>query len=112
MQQCLNNLRPKLWAQVEEYRYFIAEAFKDISFGLTNPQGGYILWLQFPKQIDSLEMYCFAQQQEINIVPGLVFGAGNRYNNCIRINAGHSLSDEIRQAIQLLADWARHQLKS
>lgn len=110
--QHLNNLRPRLWAQVEEYRYFIAEAFKDISFGLTNPQGGYILWLQFPQQINSWEMYCFAQQQEINIVPGLVFGAGNRYNNCIRINAGHSLSDEIRQAIHLLADWARHQLKS
>ncbi|ENW26771.1 hypothetical protein F925_00089 [Acinetobacter lwoffii NCTC 5866 = CIP 64.10 = NIPH 512] len=110
--QHLNILRPKLLKQLEEYRHFISEAFKDISFGLTNPQGGYILWLQFPEKIDSWEMYCFAQQQEINIVPGLVFGAGNRYNNCIRINAGHPLSDEIKQAIYILTDWLKQQLKS
>ena len=110
--QHLNNLRPKLCKQLEEYCHFISEAFKDISLGLTNPQGGYILWLQFPEKIDSWEMYCFAQRQEINIVPGLVFGAGNRYNNCIRINAGHPLSNEIKQAISILTDWLKQQLKS
>lgn len=110
--QHLNILRPKLWKQLEEYRHFISEAFKEISFGLTNPQGGYILWLQFPEKIDSWEMYCFAQRQEINIVPGLVFGAGSRYNNCIRINAGHPLSNEIKQAIYILTDWLQQQLKS
>lgn len=108
--QHLSALRPKLCKQVEEYRQFIAEAFKGITFGLTNPQGGYILWLQFAAEIDSWEMYCFAQQQDINIVPGLVFGVGSRYNNCIRINVGHSLTNEIKQAIHILASWVRQQL--
>lgn len=56
-------------------------------------------------------MYCFAQQQDINIVPGLVFGIGSRYNNCIRINVGHSLTNEIKQAIHILACWVRQQLQ-
>lgn len=63
-----------------------------------------------PQQIDSLAMYYYAQKQSINIVPGLIFGEENRYNNCIRLNAGHELSDEIRDAIVLLADWVRNQL--
>ena len=54
-------------------------------------------------------MYCFAQGQGITIVPGLVFGRENRYNNCIRLNAGYELSAEIKAALQLLANWVRKQ---
>ncbi len=108
--QHLNALRPQLQAQMAQYRRCIAEAFSGIDLRLNQPQGSYALWLQLPAQIDSWEMYSFAQRQGINIVPGLLFGGGSRYRNCIRLNAGHELSDEIRQAIQLLADWVRTQL--
>lgn len=107
----LNQLRPVLMAQVQQYRTFIAQCFEPIELRLSCPQGGYALWLQFPEQIDGLDMYRFAQQQGINIVPGQVFGEDNRYHNCIRLNAGHELTDEIRQAIMCLADWTRAQLK-
>ena len=108
--QHLSELRPKLMAQVEEYRQFIDQAFRGVEIRLNQPQGSYALWLQLPQQIDSLAMYYYAQKQSINIVPGLIFGEENRYNNCIRLNAGHELSDEIRDAIVLLADWVRNQL--
>lgn len=107
----LAQLRPILMAQVQQYRNFIAQCFEPIELRLSCPQGGYALWLQFPEQIDGLEMYRFAQQQGINIVPGQVFGEDNRYRNCIRLNAGHELTEEIRQAIICLADWARTQLQ-
>jgi len=83
-----------------------------VDIGLNQPTGGYAFWIQLPEQIDGLEMYHFAQQQGINIVPGEVFGEDGRYKNCIRLNAGHELSDEIRDAIVLLADWTREQLTS
>ncbi|MDQ8934259.1 aminotransferase-like domain-containing protein [Acinetobacter rudis] len=108
----LNQLRPILMAQVQQYRTFIAQSFEGVELRLSCPSGGYALWLQFPKQIDGLEMYRFAQQQGINIVPGQVFGEDNRYHNCIRLNAGHELTDEIRQAIDCLADWTRTQLQT
>ena len=106
----LNQLKPKLMRQVEQYRQFIMQAFAGVEIRINQPQGGYALWLQLPQQIDSLKMYRYAQQHSINIVPGLVFGEDQRYNNCIRLNAGHELSDEIERAIQLLADWAKKQI--
>ncbi|MBP5992475.1 MAG: PLP-dependent aminotransferase family protein [Acinetobacter sp.] len=108
--QHLTELRPKLMAQVEQYRQFIHETFHGVDIRLNHPQGSYALWLQFPKQIDSLALYYHAQKHSINIVPGLIFGEDNRYNNCIRLNAGHELSDEIQGAIVLLADWVRREL--
>ena len=108
--QHLTELRPKLMAQVEQYRQFIHAAFYDVDIGLNQPQGSYALWLQFPEQVDSLALYYHAQKHSINIVPGLIFGEDNRYNNCIRLNAGHELSDEIKDALVLLADWVRGEL--
>ena len=103
----INTLRPVLLRQVEQYRQYIISAFDTVAIALTQPQGGYALWLQLPEEIDSLEMYRYAQQQGVNIVPGEVFGEDQRYKNYIRLNAGHKLSVEICQAIDLLADWAR-----
>ena len=108
--QHLTELRPKLMAQVEQYRQFIHAAFYDVDIRLNQPQGSYALWLQFPEQVDSLALYYHAQKHSINIVPGLIFGEDNRYNNCIRLNAGHELSDEIKDALVLLADWVRGEL--
>ncbi len=105
--QHLAELRPKLMVQVEQYRQYIYDAFQGVDIRLNRPQGSYALWLQMPEQIDSLALYYHAQKRGINIVPGLIFGEDNRYNNCIRLNAGHELSTEIQQAILLLADWVR-----
>jgi DNA-binding transcriptional MocR family regulator len=98
--------------QVEQYRCFIIQAFHGIEIRLSQPKGGYALWLQLPEQIHSLALYRYAQQQGISIVPGIVFGEEQRYKNCIRLNAGHELSEEIRQAILCLADWTRQQFSS
>lgn len=109
--QHLKSLRIVLKQQIEQYRQFIIQAFHGVELSINQPTGGYALWLQFPKTIDSLAMYYFAQQHSINIVPGKVFGEDLRYNNCIRLNAGHELSTQIGDAIHLLADWTRQQLK-
>lgn len=108
----MSQLRPKLMRQVDAYRQYIIQAFHGIDLRLNQPQGGYSLWLQLPAKIQSLKMYYFAQQAGINIVPGIVFGEDQRYANCIRLNAGHELSQDIQQAIQVLADWVRQELNA
>ncbi len=110
--QHLAELRPKLMVQVEQYRQYIYDAFQGVDIRLNRPQGSYALWLQMPEQIDSLALYYHAQKHGINIVPGLIFGEDNRYNNCIRLNAGHELSVDIQQAILLLADWVRKECRN
>ncbi|WP_333663718.1 aminotransferase-like domain-containing protein [Acinetobacter sp.] len=106
----LDRLRPRLMQQVEQYRAYILEVFQDIPIALSQSQGGYALWIQLPDTITGLELYYLAQEQGINIVPGEVFGEDQRYQHFLRLNAGHALTEEIRQAIQQLADWVRNSL--
>lgn len=108
--QHLNRLRPQLMQQVEEYRQYIIQIFNGIDIRLNQPFGGYSIWIQLPSNIQSLDLYRFAQTQKINIVPGIVFGEDARYSNCVRLNAGHKLSAEIKQAIQILVKWVKQQI--
>ncbi|WP_436661517.1 PLP-dependent aminotransferase family protein [Acinetobacter sp. P1(2025)] len=108
----LERLRPALMQQVEQYRACILEQFQGIPIALSQSSGGYALWMQLPNTITGLELYYRAQQYGINIVPGEVFGEDQRYQYFLRLNAGHALTDEIRQAIQQLADWVRESLTS
>ena len=108
----LERLRPALMQQVEQYRACILEQFQGIPIALSQSSGGYALWMQLPNTITGLELYYRAQQYGINIVPGEVFGEDQHYQHFLRLNAGHALTDEIRQAIQQLADWVRESLKS
>jgi DNA-binding transcriptional MocR family regulator len=108
----LDELRPKLMQQVQQYRAYILEVFGGIPIALSQSEGSYALWLQLPENITGLELYYLAQRQGINIVPGEVFGEDQRYQHFIRLNAGHALTTEIRQAIQQLADWVRERMSS
>ncbi len=107
----LDQLRPRLMQQVEQYRACILETFQGIPIALSQSLGGYALWMQLPNTITGLELYYLAQSKGINIVPGEVFGEDQRYQHYLRLNAGHAFTEEIRQAIQQLADWVRQSLQ-
>lgn len=106
----LNQLQPRLMQQVEQYRQEILSAFNPLNVGLSQPQGGYALWLELPELIDSLDLYTAAQNNQINIVPGLVFGEDERYRHFVRFNAGHALTPHLKAAIIFLADWVKRHL--
>lgn len=106
----LNTLRFNLLNQVEEYRNFISEHFTDVEVKVSQPQGGYCLWVQVPSGIKGINMYKFAQKQGINIVPGEVFGADQKYANFIRINAGYPLNSYIKNALIILREWIKSQI--
>ncbi len=54
---------------------------------LTRPSGGFILWVQLPENVDSLELYKIAMQGGITLAPGHVFSATYQFYNFIRLNA-------------------------
>ncbi len=54
---------------------------------LTRPSGGFILWVQMPANVDSLELYKMALQSGITLAPGHVFSATSQFPNFIRLNA-------------------------
>ena len=54
---------------------------------VTRPSGGYVLWVQLPENVDSLELYSLALKGGITLTPGYLFSPTNQFYNFIRLNA-------------------------
>jgi DNA-binding transcriptional MocR family regulator len=70
---------------------------------VTRPSGGYVLWVQLPENVDSLELYSLALQGGITLTPGYLFSPSNQFSNFIRLNAA-AWSYPIMNAVDKLAD--------
>ncbi len=70
---------------------------------LTRPAGGFVLWVQLPEAVDSLELYKRALEAGIAITPGYLFSATDQYHHFIRLNAAN-WSSEAEAAIEQLGD--------
>ncbi|MEM7349102.1 MAG: PLP-dependent aminotransferase family protein, partial [Chloroflexota bacterium] len=78
-------------------RYFPSET------RLTRPSGGTVLWLQLPENVDSLELYKLALQNNITIAPGYLFSATDQFSNYIRLSAT-DWSYPIERAVEKLGE--------
>jgi DNA-binding transcriptional MocR family regulator len=56
---------------------------------LTEPNGGFVLWVQMPKTVDALELYDLALKHNITLAPGHMFSPTRKYRNFIRLNAAY-----------------------
>jgi DNA-binding transcriptional MocR family regulator len=54
---------------------------------VTRPSGGFVLWVQLPETVDSLDLYAHALKGGITITPGHLFSPTNQFRNFIRLNA-------------------------
>jgi DNA-binding transcriptional MocR family regulator len=68
---------------------------------LTRPGGGFVLWVQLPDTVDSLELYKRALHAGIAITPGYLFSAAGQYRHFIRLNTAN-WSDKAEAAIERL----------
>ena len=70
---------------------------------VTRPAGGFVLWVQLPENIDSLELYKLALKNNITITPGYLFSPTNQFSNFIRLNAA-AWSYPIERAVERLGE--------
>jgi len=68
---------------------------------MTRPRGGFILWVEMPERIDSMQLYHKALQQGISITPGPLFSLSGKFGNYIRLSAAY-MDDKVEQAIETL----------
>ena len=94
----LRQLRGALAGQQQQMLAAI-EAHFPAGTRVTQPQGGYFLWVVLPESVDALELHRQALAQGISIAPGPMFSAKRAFRNCIRLNYGH-IWDE-RQAVAI-----------
>ena len=73
---------------------------------VTRPSGGFVLWVQLPENVDSLELYKLALENNITITPGYLFSPTNHFSNFIRLNAA-AWTFPIERALVRLGDLVR-----
>jgi DNA-binding transcriptional MocR family regulator len=94
----LRKLRKSLATQVQLVSLAISRHFPE-GTRVTRPLGGFVLWVELPKSVNSLELHRKALQEKISIAPGPIFSAKQKYQNFIRLSCGQPWSDRLEQAI-------------
>lgn len=76
---------------------------------VTRPQGGFVLWVEMPSQVDALSLYNRAQEFGISIAPGHIFSIEGKFRNCIRLNAA-AWNACVEAAVETLGNLAKQLL--
>ena len=72
------------------------------SVRVTRPAGGFVMWLELPKHLDSRQILDAALNKGICFVPGDAFSASGRYANCLRLSCGHGWGPRIENGVRTL----------
>jgi DNA-binding transcriptional MocR family regulator len=73
---------------------------------LSYPQGSFLLWVQLPKQIDTVILNEMITQKNVSIAPGILFTASKKYKNCFRLNYSMEPNEELRRGIEIIGETA------
>ncbi len=68
---------------------------------VSEPTGGFILWVELPPQVDSLALYKAALESAITVAPGRFFSQ-NLSRNCIRLNCSYPWTNRLEAGIRQL----------
>jgi len=73
---------------------------------VSQPAGGYLLWVTMPPAVRALELYARAQERGISIGAGNMFATGDAYQHCIRLNYSYPWTAEVEAAVRMLGQLA------
>ncbi len=100
----LRTLRRLYSRQTHQLRNAIGRYFPP-GTRVSRPEGGYILWVELPDGYNAFRLYELALQEGISIAPGRIFTLGDKYGNCLRLNAAF-WSERTEQALETLGGLA------
>ncbi len=99
----LRHLRRELHTLSLRFIQAVTEYFPEDT-RITRPQGGFALWLELDKKIDTYKLHKRALKHGIGITPGQIFSSQGQFANCFRICFGMPWTDRIEQSIKTLGD--------
>jgi len=109
MPRHLRKMNNSFKAQVETYTYQVMRHFPE-GTRVTRPQGGFVIWVELPEKVDTLNMYPRALHEKISFSPGGIFSSQQKYNNCMRINCGFPWDSRMEKSIIRLGELAKSYL--
>jgi DNA-binding transcriptional MocR family regulator len=78
---------------------------------VTRPQGGFVLWVEMPAQIDCVELHDLALLAGISVTPGVIFSPSGDYRHHIRISCGQLAVEQAEPAIRRVGEIAMQLLQ-
>ena len=105
----LRKLRHELHGNSLRFIQAIMDYFPDDTRCIT-PQGGFMLWVELDKRIDTANLYRRAMQEKISIAPGRMFTLQDQFRNCMRLSYGQRWSPLIEERLKMLGDIIRKSL--
>ncbi len=101
----LRQLRQTLAAQMQRTLRQVARFFP-AGTRVTQPAGGYFLWLELPAQVNALALHQQALSLRISSAPGVLFSADGRFAHHLRLNTGHPGDERVDVALRTLGELA------
>lgn len=74
---------------------------------VSQPAGGFVLWIELPGAVDTGALFRQALEQGICFAPGVVFSASGAYRHCLRLSAGHGWDARVERGLRKLGALAR-----
>lgn len=99
----LRNLRKTLHTQCLRYVQAIKQYFPE-GTRVSRPQGGFVLWLELDKNVNTLDLFQQALKYNINISPGRIYTLQDRYYNCMRLTFAQPWSEKVEKGIRKLGE--------
>lgn len=97
----LRTLRSKLYTNCLKFQGAIEEYFP-CNTKISQPQGGFMLWIELDRKVDTAELFDMAIKQKISFAPGRMFTQYNQYNNCLRLNYALGWNDKVEADLKRL----------
>jgi DNA-binding transcriptional MocR family regulator len=105
-QRHLRKLRQTYKQQLYTLRQSIALHFP-VGTCISDPAGGFVLWVQLPFKLDTLRLAERAMQEKISIAPGMMFSVSEQYTYFLRLCAGFIWTDAADLAVRRLGEMIR-----
>lgn len=70
---------------------------------VTQPEGGFLLWLELPLAVDGYALAEAALQQGVSIAPGCLFTTGKKFDHCMRLSCLTQTDAELDTALLRLS---------
>jgi len=97
----------------QNYAQSVARTVKAVSLffpegtKVTQPEGGFALWVELPEAVDAMELHRQASLEGIIIAPGPLFSATQKkYGNFIRLSCAVPWNERLERALKKLGDMA------
>ncbi|HTH77137.1 MAG TPA: PLP-dependent aminotransferase family protein, partial [Trinickia sp.] len=77
---------------------------------ITDPAGGFVLWAKLAeidgRRPSTRKLFELARAEGISFAPGHLFGEGDVFDDCLRLNAGNRWTSELEGAVRRLGELA------